>query len=47
MGSEMCIRDSIKSNKSKFTEILESEKKLSPEAEEILIASIKELKAIK
>nr|YP_007476303.1 ATP synthase CF1 subunit alpha [Diacronema lutheri]YP_009863824.1 ATP synthase subunit alpha [Pavlova sp. NIVA-4/92]AGE93801.1 ATP synthase CF1 subunit alpha [Diacronema lutheri]QKE31155.1 ATP synthase subunit alpha [Pavlova sp. NIVA-4/92] len=37
----------IKSNKSKFTEILESEKKLSPEAEEILIASIKELKAIK
>jgi len=37
----------IKSNKSKFIEILESEKKLSPEAEELLIASIKELKSIK
>lgn len=37
----------IKSNKSKFVEILEAEKKLSPEAEEILISSIKELKAIK
>lgn len=34
----------IKSNKSKFVEILEVEKKLSPEAEEILVASIKEVK---
>jgi F-type H+-transporting ATPase subunit alpha len=34
----------IKSNKSKFVEILEAEKKLSPEAEEILVSSIKEVK---
>lgn len=37
----------IKSNKSRFTEILESEKKLTQEAEDLLVSSIKELKAIK
>jgi F-type H+-transporting ATPase subunit alpha len=37
----------IKANKSKFVEILESEKKLSPEAEEMLVAAIKELKSTK
>jgi F-type H+/Na+-transporting ATPase subunit alpha len=35
----------IKTNKSKFVEALESEKKLSPESEQMLVSAIKELKA--
>jgi F-type H+-transporting ATPase subunit alpha len=37
----------INSNKSQFVDILSKEKKLSPEAEEMLVTAIKELKAIK
>jgi|Transcript_26753 F-type H+-transporting ATPase subunit alpha len=37
----------INSNKSQFVDILSKEKKLSPEAEEMLVSAIKELKAIK
>jgi F-type H+-transporting ATPase subunit alpha len=37
----------IKSNKAGFVEIITNEKKISPEAEEMLIAAIKELKASK
>lgn len=37
----------IKSNKSKFVEALEAEKKLSPESEEMLVSAIKEVKATK
>jgi F-type H+-transporting ATPase subunit alpha len=37
----------IKSNKSQFVDIVSKEKKLSPEAEEMLVSAIKELKAIK
>ncbi len=49
-GVKKFVRDLckyIKSNKSSFIDILVSEKKLSPEAEEMLIAAIKELKAMK
>ena len=37
----------LQSNKAKYVEILVNEKKLSPEAEEMLIAAIKELKSMK
>jgi F-type H+-transporting ATPase subunit alpha len=37
----------IKSNKSQLVDIVSKEKKLSPEAEEMLVSAIKELKAIK
>jgi len=43
--SDLC--QYIKANKPKYVEMVSTEKKISPEAEELLIAAIKELKATK